>query len=515
LSIVAKWLFYAGLAVLLAAAVIVVLVLGLERPPRSLPVIAAGAAVLGWVGVVAAEGSTIGVSASAFLSSASGLPYVWLGVVTGAAAASAIVWLLTSRRTVLWVTALLAAAAMLVRSIGGHADAGRLPALEVAAQFAHVLAVSIWIGGLIWLLLLLRRIEPAHRPDAVQRFSTTAGLALAVVAATGIVRALDELGGPTHLGRLFDSDYGWTLVAKIAVSVALIGGGAWNRYINVPRTANGPGGERSLRRVLAAEAVLAVGIFALTGLLTGLPPATSASAQAAPSRQGPLVVTGSDFATTVRTRLEISPGTVGTNRFTADVVDYDTGRPVDADRVSLRFSALSNPALPSSTLQLHPATAGTWAGNGSGISIDDRWQLLLTVQTATGSTQVDLEVSPRVPTGHLSVARAEGQPTLYTTTFDDGTSIQAYVDPGAPGPNQLHATAFDPQGSELPLHAISLIAIPPDGKGIVLDPQRFSPGHYAANVAITPGAWRFEIRALSHTAGVLDARFSQTFEGAA
>jgi copper transport protein len=514
LSVVAKWMLYVGLSLLLAAGVVVTLVFGIRGPPRWPVAAGAAAVVLGWAGLVLAERSAIGVSVTAFLSSSSGHPYLWLGGAAAAIVAGVVAWLATSRAEALRATAFFAAGAMLIRAIGGHADAGRFPALEVLAQFAHILAVGIWIGGVVWLLLLLTRLEPMRRPEAVRRFSTTAGFALLVVATTGVIRALDELGGPTHLGRLFHTDYGWTLTAKVATSAALVAAGAWNRYVNVPRIANGPSGATSLRRVLAAEALLAAGIFGLTGLLTGLPPAASASGGTSGGAPGPLIVTGSDFATTVRARLAISPGTVGSNTFTARVVDYDTGRPVDATRVSLIFSAVSNPGLPSSTLELRPASDGTWAGTGAGISIDDRWKIVMTVQTAGGSSQVPMEVAPRVPGGHLAVQRAPGQPTLYTTTFPDGTSIQAYVDPGSPGQNQLHATAFDGHGNELPLHAISLIAIPPDGDAMALDPQPFSAGHFAANVEITPGTWRFEIRALSHTGGVLDARFDETFGGA-
>ncbi len=35
--------------------------------------------------------------------------------------------------------------------------------------------------------------------------------------------------------------------------------------------------------------------------------------------------------------MDIAPGVPGVNRFVARIVDYDTGRPVTARRVSLRF----------------------------------------------------------------------------------------------------------------------------------------------------------------------------------
>jgi copper transport protein len=513
LSVAAKWLLYAGLALLLAAAVIPRLVLRVPRLPGWPIVVAAGAAALGWVGFVAAERSSIGVSAFAFLSSESGRPSIWLGVAIAVAVAATLGWLATAKAPLLRVVGASAAAAMLVRAIGGHADSGWLPAVEIAAQFLHLVAIGVWIGGLAWLVLLVRGIDGAQRPEAVRRFSTTAGVALGVVAATGVIRAIDELGGVWHLGRLFSTDYGWTLSAKVAGSSALIALGAWNRYVNVPRTANGPAGTTALRRVVSAELVLAAGILALTGLLTDLPPAVSVAAQQMSHANAPLVVSGSDFATTVRARLAILPGIVGENHFSVRVVDYDSGAPVPARRVSIEFTPMSHPDVSSSTLELRRAPDGEWMGSGSPISLDDRWQLLLVVQTATGSTQVHVEVSPHVPAGQTTEARSEGQPTLYTTTYADGTSLQTYVDPGTPGTNQVHATAFDANGDELPLRTISLIAISPDGHAEVLEPLRFSPGHYAANVDVAAGAWTFEIRAASNAGATLDARFRQDFEG--
>jgi copper transport protein len=511
-SVVAKWLLYVGLAIALAAPVVALLVLRSVEPP-GWPIVLAGiAAALGWLGIVWAEADAVGVGWATFLRSDAGAPYRWLGAAAGLTLVFAIVAAVVRRSAWWWAAGVAAAAAMLIRSIGGHADAGRFPALEVPAQFAHVAAVGVWIGGLVWLLALLPMFVPAERATYVRRFSTTAGLALGVVAVTGALRAIDELGGVSHLGRLFTTDYGWTLVAKMSVSAALVGAGAWNRYVNVPRAANGGGGRASLTLVATGELVLAAGLFGLTGLLTGLPPAVTAAPERAP-RPNDVVVTGSDFATTVRTRLVITPGTVGSNRFDLRATDYDTGRPIDAARVTLEFSAVSDANLAPSTMQLRRAGPREWTGTGAAMSVDDRWRIVATVQTGSGSTQVTMEASPRVPTGRLAVSRASGQPSLYTTTYADGSSIQSYVDPGTAGPNQLHATAFDPQGTELPLHSVSLIAIPPSGPSVALQPEPFSAGHYAANVPLTAGTWTFEIRALTHSGQTLDARFTQRIGG--
>ncbi len=511
-AIIAKWLLYAGLSLLVAGAVVPAYILRSAKTPAWVVVTAATAAAGGWIGLVGAERSTIGVAASVFLSSEAGRPFVWLGVAVAVSAGAAVAWAVTAKPSLLWTVGAAAAAAMLIRAIGGHADAGSLPALQVAAQFIHLLAVGVWIGGIAWLLLLVGGIGGTSRPEAVRRFSTTAGVALGAVVVTGVIRALDEIGGPSRVGRLVSSDYGLTLSLKAGVAAVLIALGAWNRYVNVPRTANGQEGTRSLRRVLVAEAVLAAGVFALTGLLTGLPPAAAVATAPGSHMHEPLVATGSDFATTVRARVEITPGMVGTNRFAVRVVDYDTGERVPARRMSLGFAPLSHADVTPSTLELRRAPDGDWTGRGSQISLDDRYQLLLVVQTASGSTQVRMEISPRVSSGHTSVARAEGQPTVYTTNYPDGTSIQAYLDPGRAGTNQIHATAFDGQGDELPLQSISLIAIPPDGRGEVLQPIRFSPGHYAANIDTIAGTWTFEIRAVAKTGAALDAHFVQRIE---
>ena len=57
------------------------------------------------------------------------------------------------------------------------------------------------------------------------------------------------------------------------------------------------------------------------------------------------MVTGSDFATTVKVRLTVSPGTAGFNNFVLRVTDYDTGATVHASSVQLEFTQPLRPQL--------------------------------------------------------------------------------------------------------------------------------------------------------------------------
>ena len=99
-----------------------------------------------------------------------------------------------------------------------------------------------------------------------------------------------------------------------------------------------------------AELAVAALTLAVASVLTQTAPANFAGAPAAAA--GSLIATGSDFGTTVRVGLEAVPGFPGPNRFTVSLRDYDTGRPVEADRVSLRFAAQDRPDVGASTLAL-------------------------------------------------------------------------------------------------------------------------------------------------------------------
>ena len=159
------------------------------------------------------------------------------------------------------------------------------------------MAIGVWVGGLAWLLLAVRGAESPERRAAVARFSRLAGYALAVTVASGVLRAVAELGGWRHL---FDTSFGTALLVKGAIVAGLIALGAVNRFANVPAVASGPGALGRLRRTVSGELVLAAGILAAAAVLSELPPAMFVAAAGGPTAPANVVVSGSDFATTVR-----------------------------------------------------------------------------------------------------------------------------------------------------------------------------------------------------------------------
>jgi copper transport protein len=431
-AVAGLWLLYWGLALLAAAGATGVLIFGWRLPGRARIVIAAGwlAAAAGILTMILAERAAAGVPFAELFGAATGRSLL---AQAAAVAVCGVAAFFAARRPVgpgLAVLGAAAAGALFVHTQAGHAETqSPVRLLNVTDQWLHMLAAGVWVGGLVWLLLGLRGLDGVARAAAVRRFSQLAFAAVAVIAVTGVLRAVPEVGSP---GALVSTSFGVVLLIKSSLFVALMGIAWRNRYRLVPRVARsvpaapgglspvmggtladppgqGAGTERrppgagatppggaagraigSLQRSVRAEVALAAIVLVVAAVLSGLPP--SSFVEAAGQKTAPSVtVTGSDFATTARVRLTVSPGTVGPNRFTVHVVGYDSGRPFPARGVRLEFSLPANPTVASS-LNLARRTGGTWTGQGTNLSIDGQWDIDVVVQQAATAVDVSLRL---------------------------------------------------------------------------------------------------------------------------
>jgi uncharacterized membrane protein len=294
------------------------------------------------------------------------------------------------------------AGGMLVHALAGHAAGpSSLRLLNLGAQWAHLLAVGVWIGGLVWLLAaLVVRTTARSTREVVVGFSRLAGISLAVVVATGVARSVDEVGG---WRRLLDSGFGRALDLKLVLFTGLVALGARNRYLLVPQFEAGrreaPAAAR-LRRSVGGELGLAAAVMAAAALLSQLAPGVPAgSTRAEPAATPVLEASGADWATTVRVTLTVTPGAAGPNRFTATVADFDTGTVLAVDRVELAGAPAAHPELGSARLELTEAAGGRWLGQGRLLSLAGRWDLTTTIQRPTGGITVPLtlDVPPAAP----------------------------------------------------------------------------------------------------------------------
>jgi hypothetical protein len=298
---------------------------------------------------------------------------------------------------------------------------------------------------------------------------------------------------------------------KLLLFAGLLVLAARNRYRLLPSLTGPAGRLDALRRSVAGEVALVACVLLAAALLTQLPPGRFALATPATRTSPPanVQVQGSDYTTSVRLALTTTPGTPGPNTFTAKVTDYDTGQPYPAQRVELRFSLRDRPEVSGATLDLAHEDDGSWQAKGSQLSIDGRWVITALVQGPSTALTVPLELRTRTATPRVTVSRAPGQPDLYTIGLPTGGSVQAYLDPGRPGPNTVHFTFFTATGSEQPIDEAHARMTTPPGKPQTIELQVLSAGHFAANVNLQPGAATFTIKATPDRGAPISAGFSQ------
>jgi copper transport protein len=500
-SVLGRWGLLWGLILLLGAAMSSTLIFRGKLTGARVGVPAAWIlAIVGLTIFAFAEASSVGVSIGKLLSSGRGrlLDYQALGL--GLTLVPAALFAIRGGRLAGLLLGVGAAATMLVHSIASHAGGAASGELaKVGSQWVHILAVGAWVGGLPWLILGTRADLGGTRVLAVRRFSLMATFAIAIVALTGALRAIDEVGS---FNKLTTTDFGKTLIVKVVLFGGLGLLGAVNRFRLVPALSRASRAMSRLRGTVSAEIVFGIAIVAVTALLSGFVP-PSLIVETKPRTPQRLVATGSDFAKSARVRLVITPGFVGGNKFELTAADFDTGKPLDASRISLSFSQPDRPEIRPSVVELQKS-GDRWTASGTALARRGSWTVTALVQQPATSVQVSLRVSPRIPPQRIATVRVEGQPTIYTISLTGGHTMQVYFDPDKPGPNQMHVTFFDPKGGELPADSAQVTAVPPKGTEADLPTRRFGPGHFVSDVTLAKGRWRFEISAAT-SAGPVEA----------
>lgn len=108
-------------------------------------------------------------------------------------------------------------AALIPPATSGHAAGGDRPSLSVLSLAVHIVAVTVWVGGLAVLVVQWKALGPVA-PSIVPRLSRLALACFVLVAASGTANALLHV----PFTRLIDSSYGALIGAKI-VALLLLG----------------------------------------------------------------------------------------------------------------------------------------------------------------------------------------------------------------------------------------------------------------------------------------------------
>ena len=191
----------------------------------------------------------------------------FIAMTLGFALVSALVFLawLTDRRVLLWPAFVLALGFASGLSLSGHSAAGAGSSwLSELADWAHLAAASLWVGGLVQLAFVVWPLAPDLRRTSFLRFSKLATLLICVLLSAGIYLSVLRL---PRLSDLWTASYGQVLLVKLAlVSLALLWGAAHHLLVR-PALERGAPLFSGLPRSLMGESAVGMAILLVAAVL--------------------------------------------------------------------------------------------------------------------------------------------------------------------------------------------------------------------------------------------------------
>lgn len=322
---------------------------------------------------------------SAVLETRSGF---WMAVRIAVWTAIAIVWFAFARKprahggsAVLLV--LLAVAAQTPALIG-HAGATEPRILMGAADFVHVAAASIWVGGLVFAFSVLPRATAAVSPrrrtrllvEVFARFSPVALACVALIVVSGVFQTIVHLD---DLSELWSAAFGRAILVKVALLLVLAALGAWNRFSVIPQlrrqvAQEDPPGDAgvTLKRTLSAELVLSFAVLVAAALLVGYSPASAATGPfSTTTTVGPLDL-----------QLTVDPAATGANEVHMYLFDPETGAPFTGTKEISASIALEDAELGPIALELERAGPGHYLAPLATFAKSGDWDLDLVVRVS-------------------------------------------------------------------------------------------------------------------------------------
>jgi copper transport protein len=289
--------------------------------------------------------------------------------------------------------ALVAAAAVLVLpGAAGHAAQTSPRGLSVLFDWLHLVAGSVWIGGLVGLLVLWRSLPEARRIAglvvSVPRFSNVAFVSVMLLLGTGVGASVLHL---PVLSALWQTSYGKVIIIKFAILTTAIPLAAVNLLRNKPglvrgsdEASVGSAAARLLRRLVGGEAVLIAGAVFAAALLSSLapPPPAFAEEGSALARVGPGRVASVLHRNGYTIQVLVAPNrAVAPNNFALRITR--NGVPVTAN-ITLSFAMLDM-EMPQQEYQLVETQPGLYVRKAPALVMVGHWGLSFTITPKGGS----------------------------------------------------------------------------------------------------------------------------------
>lgn len=275
-----------------------------------------------------------------------------------------------ARATTWWKgTAIVVAMAIIATfPAAGHPSATSPRSLWTLNDGAHLGAIAVWLGGL--LVLGVSAVDHLRDNDVrlrscVQQFSRTATVMVPLIVLTGVAQTWRLAGG---LGHVTTTDWGRTLLVKVAVVSVLLAIGAVSRWLLVND------GLGSIRRLVVVEAGLGVIVLGLAASLVSLPPRPVAESKifsASLAQAGTIV------------DITITPGRVGGNDI--HVVVTPAGGSLQPVTAVLARMALPERELPNVPVALAADGSNHYSGTVT-LAVGGSWTLEVIVEVTAGNS---------------------------------------------------------------------------------------------------------------------------------
>ncbi|GHO88953.1 copper resistance protein CopC [Dictyobacter formicarum] len=324
-----------------------------------------------------------------------------------------------------WLNLLLSLALLTAVTLSGHAAAvsGNLQTFAILGDWLHLLAASLWVGGMLYLSLIylpgLRRSALSERAyvllSTLGRFSPLALVGVVIMAISGPFNAVVHMDS---FAQLLTTAYGRSLSIKVLLVVALLVTSAIHVLVYRPRLkkvaaqydravdqteasaddeekrplASAPEVKqleraverqsRRLTKVLHWEPVLGVAVLVCTGLMNvfagSLLPAVSQPTSQPTATVKPYHGTFPTKDHQFTINLTVSPNRFGTNVFTVSVLD-SKGKPDTNVGVSV-YTSMLDMDMGTDSVNLQPDGKGHFSAQGD-LNMGGHWQLRVEIRT--------------------------------------------------------------------------------------------------------------------------------------
>lgn len=213
------------------------------------------------------------------LAIAVGRAWFWMTII--AAVVTSLVFALRTPAGMAWATGL-TLIGVVPLALVGHSSSGDDHFAAVNSIGLHLLGVLLWVGGLVLLAMLAptltgtSQLKPKATKNNTQplvytvlsRYSAVAGVAIFLVAASGVANAAIRMENLSH----FFSPYGQMVVIKGVLTIALGLIGLAHRVRVIPRLKTGTtqppaNARKTLWQLIAVEVVIMVGVMVTASLL--------------------------------------------------------------------------------------------------------------------------------------------------------------------------------------------------------------------------------------------------------